>query len=214
METKEVTVKEYIEKLPKDIEPFVKNQPYFAFFIIASGIEFLGKCINNESDWQKEQMSRDDFEGVIKELDSFSNYRRYLKKKKRCKIDLYSSLRCGLLHAMLPKSDVLLMRGHEPIGIKNNKLILSIETMYNDFCNACGEILSSKCNHLWTKKKKNDVFLYIADNQEQGYYQASGSTAICIAQLINNAENAENPMKSRQTKILLLWQKLFCHHGR
>ena len=177
MGTKEVTVKEYIEQLPADIKPFVEHQPYFAFFIIASGIEFLGKCINDQKDWQTEKMSRTDFQNAINQLDSFVNYRNYLQGMNTDQIDLYSSLRCGLLHAMLPKSNILLMRGNEPLKQDSNrKLLLSIETFYNDFCDACSEILSSKHESKWAGKKKDDVFLYIADDQEQGYYQASGST--------------------------------------
>ncbi len=177
MGTKEVTVKEYITQLPTDIKPFVDNHPYFAFFIIASGIEFLGKCINDKKDWQEEKMSRTDFQNAINQLDSFANYRNYLKGMNTDQIDLYSSLRCGLLHAMLPKSNILLMRGCEPLSLDpNRKLLLSVETLYNDFCKACSEILSSKHESKWVGKKKDDVFLFITDDRNQGYYQASGST--------------------------------------
>lgn len=177
MITKEVTIKEYITQLPADIKPFVEHQPYFAFFIIASGIEFLGKCINDQKDWQTEKMSRTDFQNAINQLDSFVNYRNYLQGMNTDQIDLYSSLRCGLLHAMLPKSNILLMRGNGPLSLDSNrKLLLSIETLYDDFTKACCEILSSKHESKWSKKKKDDVFLYITDDQGQGYYQASGST--------------------------------------
>ncbi len=160
------------------MKPLVDRQPYFAFFIIASGIELLGKCINSKDDWHTKNGSREDFENAIDNLKAFANYRDYLKSSD---IDLYGSLRCGLLHAMMPKDKIILMQGNEPLSLdKYNRLKLCIGTLYQDFSNACTELLSDDRAFLWTNKKKDDVVLYFTDSPNDGYNQATGSTQTII----------------------------------
>ena len=124
MKKNEVTVEEYIRNtLMKEIKEIGNTYPYLGFFLISSGIEFLGKCINPSSDWQQFGNSTDDFENAIDTFKSLNQYKRYTKRGdngSKSAISLYSSLRYGLVHAMLPKDNLQLHKGSDESTTKIN----------------------------------------------------------------------------------------------
>ncbi len=115
-----------------------KDCHYLSFLLICSGIEFLGSCLD-EHDFHKVGLSRDRFKRAIVELFP-PEYHKHAKT-------LYESLRCGIVHSALPKSDIGLTQekestkyGTRHLVEKINRLILISETFYTDFKNACEEL--------------------------------------------------------------------------
>jgi hypothetical protein len=186
MKQNEVTVEEYIRNtLMKEIKEIGNTYPYLGFFLISSGIEFLGKCINPSSDWQQSGNSTDDFENAIDTFKSLNQYKRYTKRGDngiKSAISLYSSLRCGLVHAMLPKDNLQLHKGSDESTTKINgvekdgKLHLYFDNFFDDFSNACKELLSMSS---WSSGKQKDDTFFIVSFDDLGN-PSSGTTSMDI----------------------------------
>lgn len=141
MAQKNITVKDFIEDyLIAKIGEIKDDQPYFAFVLMAIGIEFLGKCQNNVSDWNyytKGQPKRD-----------FNKGMKLAPLKKYKSRNLYDSLRCGLAHSLSTKGLAL--------SDKKNKKSISCDEFYADFVAACNEVLSGRVP--MPKKNLSDIF--------------------------------------------------------
>ena len=188
MNTKEITVEEYIRTtLKRDIDDIRESKPYLAFFLIASGVEFLGKCMSKNKSWQNVGTSQEDFETAICKLHAFEKYKKYtseLKKKKgkdgkrhfvNPPISIYKNLRCGLLHAMLPSGKIVLSDGTGSPKETTKRLTLYLDTFYADFCSACDELLRTPI--LWGKKDMTSIFLIVDETIEDGtIHSNSGNT--------------------------------------
>lgn len=121
----------FIQKfVVEDLEDIVKHHPYHAFFLLSSAIELLGKCLNSSPDWQN--TSNVDFNNALN-LPGLSKY-------KSIQNEMYSSLRCGLLHACMPKEDLRLVQGKNDIP---NKVIGCTE-LYDDVKIAWSELKKNK----------------------------------------------------------------------
>jgi hypothetical protein len=124
-----------------------ESHHYLSFGLIAQGIEFLGACIDN-NDFFIEGKSRERFEKAIRDLFP-SGYHSFLSGKGK-PYDLYENLRCGLLHIILPKSDVELIQEAEIKKFgdhleikeirKKKRLILVSQKLFKDFESACEEV--------------------------------------------------------------------------
>lgn len=133
--------KDFIETVfISELGQVAQSFPYLAFMNIGIGVEFLGKCIDTgEEDWNRPQNSARHFKKAINELSGFERYRCYLDSH-----DLYVSFRCGLAHAAAPNFGVTLSSGDE-IGnlvLRNNRLNLKIEDLFEDFKLACREVIA------------------------------------------------------------------------
>lgn len=165
MDTREITVEKYIKTtLKEELKTVGKKYPYLGFFLIASGIEFLGKCLNKSSDWQRSGESKVDFENAITHFKSLNKYAPYTSQGNtsiKPTISLYNSLRCGLVHAMLPKDNIQLHIGHEKNYVDTKGILhLYFDSFYEDFSNACNELLSIDS---WSGgKQKEDIFIIIS----------------------------------------------------
>lgn len=163
-----------------------QKHPYLAFSLIAIGIEFLGKCIDTEPN--KSIASRFSFNYAIASLNGFEKYRDLIdnrseykgKSKKKlagelcpnCNhlpkdFDLYDELRCGMCHALLPKGNLLLSDGNEEFSINDNTVTLHLGRLYEDFKNACYEVIEKI---QYDSNYHNDDILVIKD-----YPPTSGS---------------------------------------
>ena len=124
--------------LINEIGELVDSHPYISFILMGIGIEFMGKCIDtNLTDWNVSGRSKHDFENAIKTIPSLKKYEPYLTSHQ-----MYSSLRCGLAHAVAPKTQITLS-SKEEMGhlIENNgRLNLKVEDFYQDFKDACNYI--------------------------------------------------------------------------
>ena len=139
METNDITVREFInDYLIKQIGEIKDKQPYFAFVLMAVGIEFLGQCQNDKTKFNSGN-SKDNYQlGLsISPLDDD----KYSK--------LYENMRCGLTHSLITKGGLTLSN-------KESDGSISCEDFYNDFVAACNEVLSGSVP--MPKKNLNDIF--------------------------------------------------------
>lgn len=125
-----------------------ENHHYLSFSLIAQGIEFLGACMDSD-DFGKQHVSERRFRAAISQLFP-AKYHGY--NGKGVPHDLYGSLRCSLLHVVLPKADVeLIQRGEKKkfsadhLEIKNirgrDRLVLVSEDFLQDFHGACRKVI-------------------------------------------------------------------------
>lgn len=126
----EVTVKDFIEQyLVKEIADIKDEHPYLAFELIAVGIEFLGRCINNRKP-EDQKCSAADFNLALMCMDPQGKYRQ---------MNLYKKLRCGLVHSMMVGKLITLSDGSDP-SAEN----LNIDEFYSDFKDLCLKVADSK----------------------------------------------------------------------
>ena len=151
--------KDYIsEVLICEIGDVVANHAYLSFALICSGIEFLGICLDDGSDWLEEGKSKVHFINAIQRL--------FPKHYHMPALTLYKSLRSGLIHGQLPGGYSLTELKHDQNDdlkyedhlIKNEKLIV-VEHFYKDFVNACKKVVSTKFNNT---SKMNRGFIKVS----------------------------------------------------
>jgi hypothetical protein len=129
-----ISAKEYIQNvLIAEIGSLRKSHPYFAFFLIAAGIEFLGKLIL-KIPWHDKHNPPYAFKTAINKLPGLNKY---------VSIDniLYKDLRCGLLHANLPGKEILLGNGTSVECLNERPIQLFIENFYKNFVDACNSVI-------------------------------------------------------------------------
>jgi hypothetical protein len=135
-----LTPKEFIQNvLINEIGEIHLNHPYISFAIMAIGIEFLGKCLNESASWNESYRSKPDFELAINTLNSFAKYRPLLTSH-----NLWDSLRNGFLHSFVPKNTISLSSKDQASHlqlISPKQINLKCEDFYIDFKGACEEVL-------------------------------------------------------------------------
>lgn len=142
-ESRKVSVREFIEnELYGVLDLLIKDgkHVYFAFEVIATGIEFLGACL----DPYKFEDSHHSKARFINAINTFSSLNKYAK------FNLYDKLRCGMCHVLLPKLGLKLAR--ECSELSQNSDTLYIGSFYYDFRNACSELLAQNST-LWGNGK-------------------------------------------------------------
>ncbi|MGN6494322.1 MAG: hypothetical protein ACTHLE_20185 [Agriterribacter sp.] len=153
-----LTTKEFIKTLfIKDLSDVVASKPYISFMVMAVGIEFLGKCVNqNTKHWNVKNNSTADFERAIKSIPSLQKYGRFLRKYR-----LYTTFRCGLLHSAAPHFSITLSSKNEAPHLqeKSGKLNLKAEDFYDDFRAACEYVIEKKFP---VTDKAELVFLHVS----------------------------------------------------
>ena len=151
-----MTLEEFIKNTVIDeigLMVSTKKLKYLSFFVMSSAIEFLGACIDNK-DFYYSSPSRSSlrFKKAIDEIHAFSKYRGFVGPESR--INLYPELRCGLIHAALPKSmlelteqaDTVCGKMHmQEVALDNRttpkRLILVCEELYADVRLAAVEVI-------------------------------------------------------------------------
>ncbi|MCR4612500.1 MAG: hypothetical protein K5778_00700 [Bacteroidaceae bacterium] len=139
-----------------DVKQFITNNPYMGFVLMSAMIEFLGKCSLQQKTFSDSAHSEEDFLRAIKDILPLQKYKKWnikikLKKGKNKTTEkttnkLYSALRCGMLHSLLPKEGILLA----PKSTELDKNIVGAVDLYNDLKDAWSELL---------QRKPVDVFL-------------------------------------------------------
>jgi len=170
---KTMTPKEFIQQvLITETGQIHTNHPYISFAIMAIGIEFLGKCLNDCEDWNEPRRSKIDFELAVNTLPSLTTYRPLLSSH-----NLWDSLRNGFAHSFVPKNTLSLSSNDETshlTQITATKINLKCEDFYNDFKNACNEVLAMTT---FPSNKMSNPFLSVpSDNDNIGNIKYSGST--------------------------------------
>lgn len=124
--TKQLSGKDNIQNIINELEDIVNNHPYFAFALLAIIIEVFGKCYDSNLDWQHRDSARNAFKLGIDKCSSLTKYKAIGSDV------IYTTLRCGLLHAFLPKDGILL--AEDKNDLKNN--IIGCKSLYQDIIKA------------------------------------------------------------------------------
>jgi hypothetical protein len=83
---------------------------YLGFSLICEGIEFLGACLD-EYDWEEKGLSEKRFRLALDRLFP-QKYKNFNSRKS--KYDIYSNVRCSLVHCLRPSNKIVLSeRCHE-----------------------------------------------------------------------------------------------------
>jgi hypothetical protein len=145
-----VNTREFIQGvLIQEIGEIQKQHHYLSFGLITQGIEFLGFCLFND-ELHKDKQSEKRFRRAISELFP-PEYKPYNCGK--AEFDLYKNLRCGLLHVVVPESNIELIQEAEKSKFKGShldvvmvrgrkRLLLVSQDFYSDFKEACLKIMS------------------------------------------------------------------------
>ena len=121
-----------------------------SFSLICQGIEFLGACLDSEP-FSAKGLSAPRFRKAIHEL--FPAFYHKFNQGSGRPFDLYENLRCGLWHVILPGSRLELIRRLQRgpsianhLEVKEirelNRLVLVLEDLFEDYENACKEIMA------------------------------------------------------------------------
>lgn len=140
--------------LINEIGEINSSHQFLSFSLIATGIEFLGKCIlDKQENWHNISPDKAFKEGVKLLILQNSAYKD---------LDLKNQLRNGFAHTLLPKSNIVLSeRKHQVLHLSENgngKKILVAENFYQDFKKACEIVISMKFDK---KSKMNKGLLEI-----------------------------------------------------
>lgn len=143
----------------------VAGQHYLSFSLISQGVEFLGACIDTHP-FHEDGHSTTRFREAISNLFP-ATYHPY--NGRDLPFDLYSNLRCGIVHAAVPTNEIELIQREEipqfgnHLEIKNirgnDRLILVSQEYLQDFIGACEEIIDQINNGTLTDTKLHRDFL-------------------------------------------------------
>lgn len=161
-----------------ELEDIVNRHPYLAFMIMSTGIEFLGKCLKtNQPDWHDTGRPSETFKKAIQEIPSLQKYEQLLQE-----FNLYSGLRCGLLHSAQPEPGITLSSKDEMAHLERhvflgqNCINLRCEDFYADFKEACEWVIAS-ISPEDTEDKMNKPFLVVpgGDSDSIGFVNSSAA---------------------------------------
>jgi hypothetical protein len=151
-----LTPKEFMRQVfITELEKLSNENHYISFAIMATGIEFLGKCLDNSaSHWNVSRRSEQNFKLAIENLKSLEKYKPY-------KEVLYTDLRCGFAHSFVPKRNLTLSSKKEMphMETSHGRLNLKCEDFYNDFKNACLEVINMDFPDANDKMNKDLLFI-------------------------------------------------------
>lgn len=132
--------------LVDQIGEIIPKHPYLSYSLISQGIELIGACLDNR-DFHSSGQSEKRFNIGLKLFDP--KYHPFTNKRHECY--LYSELRCGLIHALLPRRKLVLgEKANDPYpNLSKQELrdgresyVLIIEDLFNDFITACRTLIS------------------------------------------------------------------------
>lgn len=136
--TQEFIQKHIIEELPDVVE----RHPYFAFCLMGIVIEVFGKLITPGRSLGDTGTSEADFKYAIDNLEGFKDYRNI-------PLNLYVSLRCALVHRVIPGPDIEL----SPDGDEPTKREFGAKQMFERIKVAWAEVLLNAEAHSKLQKK-------------------------------------------------------------
>ena len=143
----------------------INGYSYITFSLIFSGIELLGKCLDDTHDFEHRNPSGH-FDDGLKLFDS-----------KYHSLQLYEFCRCGFAHCVKPTKDSLIVLSQRTnIDIndrykypnlcsieESDKKVLFIEDFYTDFEIVCNKVLKMIENGQLRHPKIKSIFLPVRD---------------------------------------------------
>lgn len=131
-----ITLNGLYESIVNAIEKIIGEQPYPAFLLMSALVEFMGKCKAKRADFDESGHSKEDFTSIIK-LNAFNDYKILGEKYTD---DLYSVLRCGLIHSMAPKEGIKLTKNKNDLS----KKIIGAVDFFNSIKKGWEELMEEK----------------------------------------------------------------------
>lgn len=129
-----------------EVEQFITNNPYMGFVLMSAMIEFLGKCCLQQNTFSDSRHSEEDFLRAITDISPLQKYKKWdfkvkspkakTQTKEKTTNKLYTELRCGMLHSLLPKGGISLA----PKSTDLDKNIVGAVDLYNDLKDAWAEL--------------------------------------------------------------------------
>ena len=142
-----------------------KGLQYLSFGVMASMIEFLGACFD-EDDFFNPGCSKKRFQKAVDALDAFTNYRKYNKGDKH---DLYKNLRCGMAHIGRPGKEIAFTEKRDKAAKDKHleickttdgvRLVLVCEDFFDDLNKASQELITKMKLSDWTGKRHHEPFM-------------------------------------------------------
>jgi len=164
-----ISVSEFIQwTLIDSYKGIAENNSYIGFILISGGIEFLGKCLDDNVEFDYYKTGLTHFDDAIKALFTDTNYRttafrdnvrngfaHALRLKKKSNMGLASRLRDL-------NDDERKKNPKNFCSVKNSKKkILFIEDYYDDFKIACEEVLRKIKNNELKHPKITQPFIIV-----------------------------------------------------
>ena len=132
-----MTLEEYGDKLINDdLGKLVESNPYFAFIVLASAIEFIARCNNCRESQDIHHAKRISKKVYLKAINTLKSFKKYRQLKEKNGNKLYTLLRCGLVHTTMPNKGITL--SSEKNELQNN--VVGCMSLYEDVKNAWAEI--------------------------------------------------------------------------
>lgn len=153
-----MTIKELGDDLFSNIEDIVKTRPYLSFILLGALIEFIAKVSNKTLLNSHTGTSKQDCYNAINNLQALSNYKRFNHTSNNNY--LYSHLRCGMLHTLLPNDHIILTS--ETNDLANN--IVGAKSLFDDLKKSWQEIMQNKD----IEKFATTTTALVISNQESG----------------------------------------------
>jgi hypothetical protein len=127
---------EYAKNFAETFDNLVSDE---LAILISTAIEFLGACLD-QYEWGERNMSEKRFKLAVKELFD----KKYHQYNNGGKFDLYSNLRCSLVHSSRPGNNIgLSEHKNNAVHLSNNgSLTLVFEDFLEDFKSACVKMIS------------------------------------------------------------------------
>ena len=121
-----------------ELEELVNNQPYMAFVNLSAILEFIARCkyykLFDEVSGKIGDMCYDAINN-IKALEKYKEL-NYPNGEKKEANHLYKSIRCGMLHSLLPKKEIKLNDDNNDL----NNMVVGAKELYHDLKEAWEEV--------------------------------------------------------------------------
>lgn len=152
---KTLTLEQYGDKLiNEDLNKLVNDNPYFAFIVMSSAIEFIARCRSKLHNFHNRNNTKNRYMDAINSLSAFEKYRVFNVTQGKGQINkFYTTIRCGLLHATMPNKGIILSSKYNDL---NNNVIGCI-SLYEDVKAAWIEIKSDGNISNYLKNNKGIV---------------------------------------------------------
>lgn len=136
---KKVNVRELGDSLfSNELKELVNNQPYMAFVNLSAILEFIARCKYDKLFDEKSGEIGDWCYNAINQIKALEKYKElnYPNGERKEVNHLYKSIRCGMLHDLLPKKGIKLNDDANDL----DNMVVGAKELYHDLNEAWDEI--------------------------------------------------------------------------
>ena len=171
------------------LKGIVDQSPYLAFILLSAILEFMGNC--NKRGRGSKYSTKEIFFDLINNSEALKDYKKlnFRNDKNENNNYLYKYLRCGILHEVLPKGDIVLCPDRNDLS--GTKKTIGAKNLYEDMKKAWEELKSS--SEISSYLEETDAVCVIDE--------FSGSTACSITTNKDFSQKSESG-KSLEDEIM------------